>query len=234
MSPSSPPDRPVRRQRPWPGPGGFGPGGPGPWLAAAAAGSALVAATWLVAMLSLRQQMAAMQGEIDLCRSSRGINLPVLLKDLNRFAAAAASRQEAERLQQRLLGLEADQGRTLTELARSKAETAPAERFHLASGSDYNLLAGQITVAVAAVRTDGADVALAGAAASPWKTGEFRDLSFGDGPYRLRLEATRSEPPRATFHLEALKAAAATPASSGPTSSGPSTPAPPAPASPAP
>ena len=222
MSPSSPPDRPVRQQRSWPGPGGGG-----PWLAAAAGGSALVAATWLVAQLSLRQQMAAMQGEIDLCRSSRGLNLPVLLKDLNRFAAAAASRQESERLQQRLQGLEADQGRTLTELARIKSATSPAERFHLASGDDYNLLAGQITVAVAAVRADGADVALAGGAASPWKIGEFRDLSFGDGPYRLRLEATRATPPRATFRLEALKGAAAASPGPGPGSgSGPPAPAP--------
>ena len=103
MSPSLPPDRPAGPPRSW-----SGPGGPWLWLAlAAAGGSALVALTWLVAQGALRQQMATMQSEIDLCRSVRGINLPVLLKDLNRFAAAAASRQEGERLQQRLLGLEA-------------------------------------------------------------------------------------------------------------------------------
>jgi hypothetical protein len=186
-------------------------------VAAAAGGSALVAATWLVAQGALRQQMAAMQGEIDLCRSSRGLNLPVLLKDLNRFAAAAASRQEGERLQQRLVGLEADQGRALAELAQLRRATAPEERFHLASGHSHDLLAGQVAVAVTAVRADGADVGLAGAAASPWKTGEFRDLRFSDGPYRLKLEATRPIPPRATFRLEALKPAAKTPAGPGAT-----------------
>ncbi len=206
MSPSLPPDRPAAPRRSWPGPGG-----PGPWLAAAAGGSALVAATWLVAQGALRQQMAAMQGEIDLCRSSRGLNLPVLLKDLNRFAAAAASRQEGERLQQRLLGLEADQSRTLAELAQLKRATSPEERFHLASGRSHDLLAGQVAVAVTAVRADGADVGLAGAAAGPWKSGEFRDLRFGEGPYRLKLEATRTSPPRATFRLEALKGAATAP-----------------------
>jgi len=206
MSPSLPPDRPAAPRRSWPGPGG-----PGPWLAAAAGGSALVAATWLVAQGALRQQMAAMQGEIDLCRSSRGLNLPVLLKDLNRFAAAAASRQEGERLQQRLLGLEADQNRTLAELAQLKRATSPEERFHLASGHSHDLLAGQVAVTVTAVRVDGADVGLAGTAAGPWKTGEFRDLRFGEGPYRLKLEATRTSPPRATFRLEALKGAAKAP-----------------------
>ena len=195
MSPSVPPDRPA--------------GPPRSWLAlAAAGGAALVALTWLVAQGTLRQQMATMQSEIDLCRSVRGINLPVLLKDLNRFAAAAASRQEGERLQQRLQGLEADQGRTLAELAELRRATSPEERFHLASGRSHDLLAGQVAVAVTAVRVDGAEVALAGAAASPWKIGEFRDLSFGDGPYRLKLEATRVSPPRATFRLEALKSAA--------------------------
>jgi hypothetical protein len=176
-----------------------------------------VALTWLVSQGALRQQMAAMQGEIDLCRSSRGLNLPVLLKDLNRFAAAAASRQEGERLQQRLLGLEADQGRTLAELALLRRATSPEERFHLASGRSHDLLAGQVAVAVMAVRADGADVALAGAAASPWKTGEFRDLRIGEGPYRLKLEATRPAPPRATFRLEALKPAAKAPAAKGAT-----------------
>ena len=170
-----------------------------------------MAATWLVAQGTLRQQMAAMQGEIDLCRSSRGLNLPVLLKDLNRFAAAAASRQEGERLQQRLAGLEADQGRALAELAQLKRATSPEERFHLASGRSHDLLASQVAVAVTAVRADGADVGLAGTAAGPWKTGEFRDLRFGEGPYRLKLEATRTSPPRATFRLEALKGAATAP-----------------------
>jgi hypothetical protein len=151
--------------------------------------------------------MATMQSEIDLCRSVRGINLPVLLNDLNRFAAAAASRQEGERLQERLQGLEADQGRTLAELAELRRATSPEERFHLASGRSHDLLAGQVAVAVTAVRADGADVALAGAAASPWKTGEFRDLRIGEGPYRLKLEASRPSPPRATFRLEALKGA---------------------------
>ena len=194
MSPSLPPDRPA--------------GPPRSWLAlAAAGGSALVALTWLVAQGALRQQMATMQSEIDLCRSVRGINLPVLLKDLNRFAAAAASRQEGERLQQRLQGLEADQGRTLAELAELRRATSPEERFHLASGRSHDLLAGQVAVAVTAVRADGADVALEGAAASPWKTGEFRDLRLGEGPYRLKLEASRPTPPRATFRLEALKGA---------------------------
>ncbi len=197
MSPSLPPDRPA--------------GPPRSWLALAAAGggAALVALTWLVAQGTLRQQMATMQGEIDLCRSSRGLNLPLLLKDLNRFAAAAASRQEGERLQQRLLGLEADQGRALAELAELRRATSPEERFHLASGRSHDLLAGQVAVAVTAVGADGADVGLAGAAASPWKTGEFRDLRFSDGPYRLKLEAIRASPPRATFRLEALKSAAA-------------------------
>jgi len=174
-----------------------------------------VALTWLVSQGALRQQMAAMQGEIDLCRSSRGLNLPALLKDLNRFATAAASRQEGERLQQRLLGLEADQGRTLAELARLRRASSPEERFHLASGRSHDLLAGQVAVAVMAVRADGADVALAGAAASPWKTGEFRDLRIGEGPYRLKLEATRPAPPRATFRLEALKPVAKAPAAKG-------------------
>jgi hypothetical protein len=195
MSPSVPPDRPAGPHRSW-------------LAAAAAAGSALVALTWLLAQGTLRQQMAAMQSEIDLCRSSRGLNLPVLLKDLNRFAAAASSRQEGERLKQRLQGLEADQGRALAELAQLKLATSPEERFHLASGRNHDLLAGQVAVAVTAVRVDGADVGLAGAAASPWKIGEFRDLRFGDGPYRLKLEATRASPPRATFRLEALKSAA--------------------------
>lgn len=203
MSPSLPPDRPAGPPRSW-----SGPRGPWLWLAlAAAGGSALVALTWLVAQGALRQQLATMQSEIDLCRSVRGINLPVLLKDLNRFAAAAASRQEGERLQQRLQGLEADQGSTLAELAELRRATAPEERFHLASGRSHDLLAGQVAVAVTAVRADGADVALAGAAASPWKTGEFRDLRIGEGPYRLKLEATRPSPPRATFRLEALKGA---------------------------
>jgi len=174
-----------------------------------------VALTWLVSQGALRQQMAAMQGEIDLCRSSRGLNLPALLKDLNRFATAAASSQEGERLQQRLLGLEADQGRTLAELARLRRASSPEERFHLASGRSHDLLAGQVAVAVMAVRADGADVALAGAAASPWKTGEFRDLRIGEGPYRLKLEATRPAPPRATFRLEALKPAPKAPAAKG-------------------
>jgi len=176
-----------------------------------------VALTWLVAQGALRQQMAAMQGEIDLCRSSRGLNLPVLLKDLNRFAAAAASRQEGERLLQRLAGLEADQGRALAELAQAKRAISPEERFHLASGRSHDLLAGQVAVAVTAVRADGADVGLAGAAAGPWKTGEFRDLRFGEGPYRLKLEATRPNPPRATFRLEALKDAAKAPVDPGAT-----------------
>jgi hypothetical protein len=96
----------------------------------------------------------------------------------------------------------------LAELAELRRATSPEERFHLASGRSHDLLAGQVAVAVTAVRVDGAEVALAGAAASPWKIGEFRDLSFGDGPYRLKLEATRVSPPRATFRLEALKSAA--------------------------
>ena len=182
MSPSLPPDRPAGPPRSW-----SGPGGPWLWLAlAAAGGSALVALTWLVAQGALRQQLATMQSEIDLCRSVRGINLPV---------------------QQRMQGLEADQGRTLAELAEQRRATSPEERFHLASGRSHDLLAGQVAVAVTAVRADGADVALAGAAASPWKTGEFRDLRIGEGPYRLKLEASRPSPPRATFRLEALKGA---------------------------
>jgi hypothetical protein len=35
----------------------------------------------------------------------------------------------------------------------------------------------------------------------------FRSLRIGEGPYRLKLEASRPTPPRATFRLEALKGA---------------------------
>jgi hypothetical protein len=79
------------------------------------------------------------------------------------------------------------------------------ERFSLTAGTPKELLQGKVPLLLQGVEAGGAQVSLAGAPASRWRPGDFRDLNFGGGRYRLTLEAIPDGAGgQADFRLDAL------------------------------
>jgi hypothetical protein len=180
---------------------------PGAWLAVAlaAGGSALVAATWLLAQLSWESRLRSLEAELTFWRRTRQVDLPRLVADLERLAGPAADRLDLRDLQQRHATLERDHKVALNALAALRRARRLEERFTLTAGASKDLLQGKVPLTLEGVEAGGARVALAGAPASLWRPGDFRDLNFGGGRYRLTLESLPDDPGgRGTFRLDAL------------------------------
>jgi hypothetical protein len=177
----------------------------GLWLALAAGSSALVAATWLVAQLSWQGRVRALEAEVHLLRRTRELDLPQLLNDLQRVAGPAADRLALQTLRERQARLERDHKAALAALQALRRGRRLEERFTLPAGASKELLEGKARLTLEAAEANGARVSLAGAPASLWRPGDFRDLNFGGGPYRLTLEERPDGMDgKATFRLDAL------------------------------
>lgn len=190
-------------------------------VALAAGGAALVATTWLVAQLSWQGRLRAMEAEVSFLRRTRQVDLPRLLRDLERLAGPAADRLALQELKQRHATLEREHKVALEALAALRRSRRLEERFSLAAGASRQVLGGKVPLAVEGLKDEGALVSLAGGPASLWRPGDFRDLNFGGGRYRLSLEhlpGTPGDP--AGFRLDALLDTASSP----PPSPAPSTP----------
>ncbi|MFN9990742.1 MAG: hypothetical protein ACK549_10930 [Cyanobacteriota bacterium] len=180
---------------------------PSTWRAGAlaATGSALVAGTWLVAQLSWQARLRTLEAELGFYRSTRQVDVPRLLSDLQRLAGPAADRLALQELKQRQAILEREHKRTLEALASLRRSRRLEERFTLTAGSPRQLLEGKLLLVLEGVEAGGARVSLAGAPASLWRPGDFRDLNFGGGRYRLSLEAIPAAAGgQAEFRLDAL------------------------------
>lgn len=174
-------------------------------LALAAGGSLLVAGTWLVAQLSWQGRLRALESEVRFYRSTRNLDVPRLLNDLQRLAGPAADRLALQELKQRHATLEREHTHTLQDLAALRRSRRLEERFPLTAGNSRELLEGKVPLVLEGVEAGGARVSLAGAPASLWRPGDFRDLNFGGGRYRLTLEAIPAGTGgQADFRLDAL------------------------------
>lgn len=197
---------------------------PGAWLAVvlAAGGSALVAGTWLVAQLSWQGRLRTLEAELTFLRRTRQVDLPQLVTDLERLAGPAADRLDLRDLRQRHATLQRDHKAALDALTALRRARRLEERFTLTAGTSKDLLESKVPLSLEGVEAGGARVALAGAPASLWRPGDFRDLNFGGGRYRLTLESLPDNPGgRGTFRLDALlDGAPAPPAATLPTPGG--------------
>jgi hypothetical protein len=172
-----------------------------------AVGAALVATTWLVAQLTWQGRLRALEAEVTFLRRTRHVDLPRLLGDLERLAGPAADRLALQELRQRHLSLEREHRKALEDLAALRRARRLEERFTLPVGDTREVLGGKVRLGLEGVESNGSLVSLAGAAASLWRLGDFRDLNFGGGRYRLTLEQLpgRAGQP-AHFRLDALLA----------------------------
>jgi hypothetical protein len=178
---------------------------PAAWLALAlAGGSALVTATWLVAQVSWQGRLRTLEAEVSLLRRTRQIDVPRLLNDLERLAGPAEERLAYQDLKQRHTALEREHRSTLQALEALRRSRRLEERFTLSGGTPRELLEGKVPLQLEGVEAGGARVGLAGAPASLWRPGDFRDLNFGGGRYRLTLEAIPGAGGQAAFRLDAL------------------------------
>lgn len=180
---------------------------PSVWLAVAlaAGGSALVAGTWLVAQLNWQARLRTLEAELSLYRSTRHLDMPRLLGDLERLAGPAADRLAFQELKQRHATLEREHQLSLGELRSLRRNRRLEERFRLTAGSAKDLLEGKVPLQLEGVEDSGVRVSLAGGAAGLWRPGDFRDLNFGGGRYRLTLETIPSGTGgQAEFRLDAL------------------------------
>jgi hypothetical protein len=190
-----------------------------PWVVfgLAAGSSALVAATWLVAQMSWQGRLRTLEAEVSFLRRTRQIDVPRLLKDLERLAGPAEERLALQDLRQRHATLEREHRSTLQALQALRQSRRLEERFTLSAGTPMELLEGKVPLEMEGVEAGGARVSLAGAAASLWRPGDFRDLNFGGGRYRLTLEAIPSGAGgQADFRLDALIDSAVVPSATAP------------------
>ena len=180
---------------------------PGVWLpvALAAGGAALVATTWLVAQLGWQGRLRTLEAEVSFLRRTRQVDLPRLLTDLERLAGPAADRLALQELRQRHAALERKHKVALEALASLRRSRRLEERFSLVVGASREVLGGKVPLTLEGVEDDGALVSLAGGPTSLWRPGDFRDLNFGGGRYRLSLEQLpRTSGDPASFRLDAL------------------------------
>ncbi|MFN9546383.1 MAG: hypothetical protein ACK6AD_04825 [Cyanobacteriota bacterium] len=174
-------------------------------IALAAGGAALVAATWLVAQFSWQGRLRALEAEVSFLRRTRQVDLPRLLRDLERLAGPAADRLALRELERRHASLKREHKAALEALAALRRGRRLEERFHLPVGGSREMLGGKVPLVLEGVRQDGALVGLAGAEATLWRPGDFRDLNFGGGRYRLTLEELSRTPGAPVgFRLDAL------------------------------
>jgi hypothetical protein len=171
---------------------------------ALAGGAALVAATWLVAELSWQGRLRTLEAELSLLRRTSRMDVPRFLSELERLAGPAAERLALQDLRQRHAALEREHRSTLQALEALRRSRRLEERFTLAAGPPRALLEGKVLLQLEGVEAGGARVSLAGGPGGLWRPGDFRDLNFGGGRYRLTLEAIPAGGGEAAFRLDAL------------------------------
>ncbi|MEB3317350.1 MAG: hypothetical protein VKO39_04340 [Cyanobacteriota bacterium] len=148
----------------------------------------MVAATWLVAQLNWQARVGALEAEVSVLRATRQVDLPRLLRDLERLAGPAADRLALQELRRRQAMLEREHKAALAALDALRRGRRLEERFRLPVGGTRAVLGGKVPVSLEGVEGAGASVSLAGAQATFWRPGDFRDLNFGGGRYRLTLD----------------------------------------------
>lgn len=164
-----------------------------------------MAGTWLVAQLSWQGHLRSLEAELSFLRRTRQVDVPRLLQDLERLAGPAADRLALQELRQRHATLQREHQSTVEALAALRRSRRLEERFSLTAGTPRQLLEGKVPLLLEGVEAGGAQVSLAGAPASLWRPGDFRDLNFGGGRYRLTLEAIpEGAGGQANFRLDAL------------------------------
>jgi hypothetical protein len=174
-------------------------------VALTAGGAALVATTWLVAQLSWQGRLRALEAEVSFFRRTRQLDLPRLLSDLERLAGPAADRLAFLELQKRHASLRQEHKAAMEALAALRRARRLEERFRLPVGAGREVLGGKVPLTLEGVEGEGAFVSLAGGEASLWRQGDFRDLNFGGGRYRLTLEDLPGQPGDPVgFRLDAL------------------------------
>lgn len=179
---------------------------------ALAGGSALVAGTWVVAQLSWQARLRTLESELNLLRRTQQVDVPRLLNDLSRLAGPAQDRLAFNDLKQRHAALEREHKSTLNALQALRRSRRLEERFSLSTGTPKDLLGGKVPLQLEGVEASGARVSLAGGPVGLWRAGEFRDLNFGGGRYRLTLEAIPTGAGgQAEFRLDALLDSPASP-----------------------
>jgi hypothetical protein len=100
---------------------------------ALAGGSALVAATWLVAQVSWQGRLRTLEAEVSLLRRTRQIDVLRLLNDLERLAGPAEERLAYQDLKQRLTALEREYRSTHQALEALRRSRRLEERFTLSA-----------------------------------------------------------------------------------------------------
>ena len=174
-------------------------------VALTAGGSALVVTTWLVAQLSWQGRLRALEAEVSFLRRTRQVDLPRLLSDLERLAGPAADRLAFLELQKRQSSLRQEHKAAVEALAALRRARRLEERFRLPVGASREMLGGKVPLTLEGVEGEGASVSVAGGEASLWRPGDFRDLNFGGGRYRLTLEDLPGQPGDPVgFRLDAL------------------------------
>ena len=174
-------------------------------VALTAGGSALVVTTWLVAQLSWQGRLRALEAEVSFLRRTRQVDLPRLLSDLERLAGPAADRLAFLEHQKRHASLRQEHKAAVEALAALRRARRLEERFRLPVGASREVLGGKVPLTLEGVEGEGASVSVAGGEASLWRPGDFRDLNFGGGRYRLTLEDLPGQPGNPVgFRLDAL------------------------------
>lgn len=152
--------------------------------------AALVTGTWVVANVAVQSKMAAIENELSFYKSTKSVDIPKLIQELQRFVGPANAKLELGKLRQEHELLKAKYSKIQQSYDALKQSIKLSERLTLKAGQARSVINGKHVIGVKSIGAGYVWATFDGGNASTWNIGEYKTVEVGGIEYRIMLEET--------------------------------------------
>ena len=152
------------------------------------AAAALIAGTWVVANVAVQSKMSALENELSFYKSTKSVDIPKLMHELQNFVGPANAKLELNKLKAEHETLKAEHSKTKISYETLKQTTKLSERFSLKVGQAKSIVNGKHVVGVKEIEAGYIWATFDNDYADTWDAGEYKTVEYGGVRYRIMLE----------------------------------------------
>jgi hypothetical protein len=152
------------------------------------AAAALIAATLVVANVAVQSKMSALENELGFYKSTKSVNVPILMHELQEFVGPAKAKLKLSKLKVEFEALKADHSKIKTSYEALKKSTRLTERFSLKTGQAKPILNGKYVAGVNDIHPGRIYATFNDVNTDSWSVGEYGTAKIDGIEYRIMLE----------------------------------------------
>jgi hypothetical protein len=152
------------------------------------AAAALIAGTWVVANVAVQSKMSSLENELSFYKSTKSVDIPRLMNELQRFVGPANAKLELTKLKAEHEILKAEHSIIKNSYEALKQSTKLTDRFSLKAGQARPILNGKHVVGITDIGTGYVRATFDNADAETLNAGEYKTVEVGGIRYRIMLE----------------------------------------------